>query len=136
MQTYLSLKDDAAAEAFIARFWARRNPGNRPQNELLATFEARGAEADRLYSEAGFQGRKTDRGTIHVIYGPPKKTDFEVAPVAGEAPIEIWTYGPDAAVGLNGRKPSPIYRFRKRGDLTVFYRAGSEPLRRGIHGPG
>jgi GWxTD domain-containing protein len=133
--TYLGLKDDAAAQEFIARFWARRNPPNRPQNPLLAAFEARGAEADRLYSEAGFQGRRTDRGTIHVIYGPPKKVDFEVAP-AGGSPIEVWTYGTDAASGLNGRKPAPRYRFRKRGDLTVFYLAGPDPLQRGLHGPG
>ena len=133
--TYLGLKDDAAAQELIAHFWARRNPRNQPQNDLLTAFEARGTEADRLYSEAGYEGRRTDRGTIHVIYGPPKKIDFEVASTGG-SPIEVWTYSSDAASGLNGRKPAPRYRFRKRGDLTVFYHAGSEPLQRGIHGPG
>jgi GWxTD domain-containing protein len=129
---YLALKDDRAAEEFIAHFWARRNPGNRPQNALREAFEARGAEADRRFGEAGYEGRRTDRGTIHVIYGAPKKIEFEVAPNSGQ-PIEVWTYGADATAGLNGRKPSPIYRFMKRGDLTVFYIAGrTDPLRRGV----
>jgi GWxTD domain-containing protein len=129
---YLALKDDHAAEEFITGFWARRNPSNRSQNALRETFEARGAEADRLYSEAGYQGRRTDRGTIHVIYGAPKKIEFEVAPNSGQ-PIEVWTYLPNAAAGLNGRKPALRYRFMKHGDLTIFYIAGrTDPLRRGV----
>jgi GWxTD domain-containing protein len=132
---YLALKDDKAAEAFIQGFWARRNPHpKRPDNSLLETFEERGAEADRLYSEAGFLGRRTDRGTIFVLYGPPTTVDFEV-PASGTTPIEVWTYAADAAPGLTGRQPSPRYRFSKHGDLTVFYvpgRIGSRSRR----GPG
>jgi len=130
--TYLALKDDKAAEQFIEQFWARRNPNpSRPVNALLQAFEERGAEADRLYAEAGFLGRRTDRGAIYVLYGRPQKVDFEVPPVSGEPPIEVWSYGTDAPSGLTGRKPSPLYRFMKRGDLTVFYVPGrpSERLR-------
>jgi GWxTD domain-containing protein len=130
---YLALQDDEAAEAFIVRFWDRRNPGHKEQNALRDLFEKRGAEADRLYSEAGFEGRRTDRGTIHVIYGAPKKIEFDAPRGPREAPVEVWTYGPDAKTGLNDRKPSPRYRFMKRGDLTVFYLSGrSDPVRRGI----
>jgi GWxTD domain-containing protein len=122
---YLAVKDDAAAQEFIQQFWARRNPHpGRPDNPVHETFEARGAAADRLYGEAGFTGRQTDRGSIYVVYGPPPKVDFQVPPVPGAPPIEVWDYGTEAAAGLNGRKPSPRYRFSKRGDLTVFYIPG------------
>lgn len=124
-QAFLALKDDGAAQEFIQRFWARRNPNpKRPGNPMLEAFEERGAQADKLYSEAGFAGRRTDRGTVFVIYGRPQKVDFEVPPAEGAPPIEVWTYGTAAASGLNGRKPSPLYRFIKRGDLTVFYVPG------------
>jgi len=135
--TYLSLHDDKAAESFIEQFWARRNPHpKRPDNALLAAYEERGAEADRLYSESGRIGRQTDRGTIYVIYGAPSQVDFEVPPANGAPPVEVWTYGTDASAGLNGRQPSPRYRFIKRGDVTVFYVPGrTDRLRRSV-GPG
>lgn len=127
---YLALRSDTAAQEFIQQFWARRNPHpKRPDNVLLETFEERGAEADRLYSEGGYLGRRTDRGTIYVLYGKPKKIDFEVPPASGAAPIEVWTYAPETAPGLTGRKPAPLYRFTKRGDLTIFYFPGRESSR-------
>lgn len=39
----------------------------------------------------------------------------------GEPPIEVWLYGQDAPSGLDSRRPAPLYRFVKRGDLTVLY---------------
>lgn len=122
---YLALHDDAAAAAFIDSFWSRHNPTPQaPRNPLLATFEERGAEADRQFSEAGHLGRRTDRGTVWVLYGPPRKTEFEVSPAPGEPPIELWSYGGDAPpgpLGLDGRRPAAQYRFIKRGELTVTY---------------
>lgn len=134
---YLALKSDAAAQQFIQQFWARRNPHpKRPDNVLLEVFEERSAEADRLYSEGGYLGRRTDRGTIYVLYGKPKKVDFEVPPASGAPPIEVWTYAPETAPGLTGRKPASSYRFTKRGDLTVFYFSGrpGPPIRPGNSG--
>jgi GWxTD domain-containing protein len=134
---YLALKSDPAAQEFIQRFWARRNPHpKRPDNALLETFEERGAEADRLYGEGGYLGRRTDRGAIYVLYGKPEKVDFEVPPASGAPPIEVWTYGTEAAPGLTGRKPSPLYRFTKRGDLTVFYFPGRPSSRLHRSSPG
>jgi GWxTD domain-containing protein len=122
IEGYLALRDDAAAEAFIRDFWARRdpNPGT-PDNPLLETFEERAAEADRLYSESGVVGRRTARGTIHILYGPASKVDFEVSPHPADPPIEAWTYEAGAAPGLDGKGPSRLYRFIRRGDLTIFY---------------
>jgi GWxTD domain-containing protein len=125
---FLALRDDAQAEAFIDRFWASRDATpNEPDNPLRQAFEERAAEADRLYSEAGYRGRRTDRGTIHVLYGPPSKTDFEVSPLPGDPAIELWTYTSAAPAGLDGKRPASAYRFIKRGDLTVFYVPRQDP---------
>ncbi len=134
---YLALTSDTAAQEFIQQFWTRRNPHpKRPDNALLETFEERGAEADRLYSEGGYLGRRTDRGTIFVLYGKPKKIDFDVPPASGAPPIEVWTYAPETAPGLTGRKPAPSYRFTKRGDLTLFYFPGRGSSRLHPSSPG
>lgn len=139
IDAYLALRDDAAARAFIESFWARRDPSPaEPGNPLLEAFEERGTAADRLYSEAGFLGRRTDRGTVYVLYGRPSEVDFEVSPSAGEPPIERWEYGPTAPTGLDARRPAPVYRFIKRGDLTVTYsplRSPSRTVRRPDLGP-
>jgi GWxTD domain-containing protein len=122
IQQYLALKDDAQAEAFIQAFWNRRDPApDKPGNPIREAFDQRSADADRLYSESGFRGRRTDRGVLYILFGPPEKVDFEVSPVPGGPPVEVWTYGSGSPSGLNGRRPNGIYRFIKRGDLTVSY---------------
>lgn len=125
IQQFQALRDDQQAAAFVEAFWDRRDPSpGRPGNPLRETFDERTAEADRKWSEAGFRGRRTDRGTIHVLYGPPSKVDFEVPTRPGASNIEVWTYAADAPSGLDGRRPSAVYRFVKQGDLTVLYGAG------------
>lgn len=122
IEEYLRIQDDGQAEAFIEQFWARRDAApDKPGNPLREAFEERAADADRLYSEAGYLGRRTDRGTLYVLYGAPKKVDFEVPPIRNDPPIEVWVYGSDAPAGLDGRRPVGIYRFTRRGDLTVTY---------------
>jgi GWxTD domain-containing protein len=123
VERYLALRDDAAAAEFIAAFWARRDPAPElPGNPVRELFERRAEEADRRFSEAGYRGRRTDRGAIFIVYGEPQETRFDVAEFADDPPIEAWTYGPDSAPGLNGRPPAPEYRFAKYGDLTTFHR--------------
>lgn len=122
IQAYLALRDDAAAQAFIESFWEKRDPAPaKPGNPLRETFEERSAAADRQFSEAGFLGRRTDRGTVYVLYGRPTEIDFEVSPTPEDPPIEVWTYDASAPSGLNARRPAGLYRFIKRGDLTVTY---------------
>ena len=130
ISAFLALRDDAAAGAFVEAFWARRDAG--PDlfgTTRRQTFEERGEAADRLYSEAGIQGRRTARGTIYVVYGPPTKTEFEVSPEYGGPPIELWIYDAEAPAGLDGRRPGSTYRFIKQGDLTVPY-SRTRPQRR------
>ncbi|HEX9943801.1 MAG TPA: GWxTD domain-containing protein [Thermoanaerobaculia bacterium] len=129
VQEYLALKDDPQAAAFVQAFWDRRDPApDRPGNPIREAFDQRSTDADRLYSEAGFQGRRTDRGVLYVLYGPPEKVDFEVSPVPNGPPVEVWTYGSSSPSGLDGKRPAGVYRFIKQGELTVFYVPGQRSL--------
>src|SRR3954452_8666274 len=119
---YVTLRDDAQAEAFIERFWRTHNPpSDKPGTSLRQTFETRSANADRQFSESGLLGRRSDRGVVYVLYGLPKKIDHEVSPIRNGPPIELWVYGTDAPAGLDGKRPSPFYRFVKNGDVTVLF---------------
>ena len=71
IKAYLALRDDGQAAAFVQQFWERRNPNPGTPNALLARFEDRAEVADKKYSEAGLLGRRTERGTILILYGPP-----------------------------------------------------------------
>lgn len=128
IQEFLALQDDTRAAAFVQAFWDRRDPSpDKPGNPIREAFDARSAEADRKYSEAGFLGRRTDRGTVYVIYGPPSKAEFEVSPIPNGPPLEVWTYDSGAPSGLDAKRPAGIYRFIKQGDQTVLYTAGRQP---------
>jgi len=127
IQEFLALQDDRQAEAFVQAFWDHRDPArDKPGNPIREAFDARSAEADRQYSEAGLLGRRTDRGAIYVVYGPPSKVEFEFSPTPNGPPIEVWTYRADAPSGLDARRPG-IYRFIKQGDRTVLYVPGARP---------
>ena len=119
---FLTLPDDPAAAAFVEKFWQRRDPSpDRPGNPVRESFEERAAEADRRFGEGGLAGRRTDRGVVFVLYGAPQKTDYEVSPVPNGPPLELWVYGTQSPSGLDGKRPSPFYRFIKNGGLTVLY---------------
>lgn len=129
-EEYLALTSDEAAREFIEAFWERRDPYPlRPDNPLRETFDERAAEANRLYREGGRRGSQTARGTIYVLFGPPDRTDYQIAPDPLDPPIEVWYYDyerdeegdPLAPPGLAGEPPAPWYGFIKRGDFTEFY---------------
>ncbi|HXU44162.1 MAG TPA: GWxTD domain-containing protein [Thermoanaerobaculia bacterium] len=123
---FLALKSDEAAAAWVDSFWERRDltPG-REGNPAREVFEARSEEADRLYGEGGFLGRRTARGATYVLYGEPAKVEFDIAPSSNSPAIEVWTYeAKTAKFGLDGRKPASTFRFIKLGDLTVPYVPG------------
>ena len=119
---YLRLKTADEANQFIEQFWARRDPDpSKPGNPVRELFEARAAEADKEYSEAAVAGRRTDRGTIYVLYGTPEAVDYEEYRDVSGPDIELWRYAKNAEAGLDGRRPEKQYRFAKLGDLTRFY---------------
>lgn len=135
IQAYLALQDDHAAAEFIQRFWERHgSSGKGTASSIEALFDERSAVADKKFSEAGFLGRHTDRGTILILYGQPKKGGFEVAAEPNLGSVEVWEYGADAPAGLDGKQPDRTYRFVKRGDLTVFYVRRVQPQH--VLGPG
>ena len=128
IKEYLALTDEAQASAFIDKFWAKRNPvPGKPGNPLRRAFDERAVQADKMFSEAGYRGRRTERGTLFVLYGPPSKSEFEVSPMPNGPPLEAWTYTPTTPEGLDGKRPNPRYRFIKKGDLTVLYVPGQDP---------
>jgi GWxTD domain-containing protein len=128
IEKFLSLRDDSQAAAFVQAFWDHRDPApDKPGNQIREAFDQRSADADRLYSEAGLLGRRTDRGVLYILFGPPQKVDYEVSPVPNGPPVEVWVYGAGSPSGLDGRRPSGIYRFIKSGDLTVLYIPAMRP---------
>ena len=67
-------------------------------------------------------GRRTDRGLIHVLYGPPRKTDHEgVAGPQQAVPRGLVLRREVPLRSSNGKRPAAFYRFVKNGDLTVLY---------------
>ncbi len=125
IQAFQALTTDEQAQAFVETFWSKRT-GSADQfgNTVRQVFEKRAAEADRAFSESGYRGRRTDRGAVFILYGPPKKVDYEVSPTPGENPLEVWMYDETSPPGLDGQKPPGLFRFIKRGDLTVTYTPG------------
>lgn len=134
IQQFLALTDDAAAEVFVEQYWKARQ-GEAPagektsvramvglvENPMRELYEERSLEADKLFSEAGYLGRRTARGTIYVLFGEPEESDYEVNPQPGGEPIIAWHYERKHR-GLDGRKAERLYRFIRHRDLTVPYR--------------
>lgn len=119
---------DEEGRAVIEAFWQARDPDPAYEgNALRERFDKRLAEADRLFGEAGLPGRRTDRGTIYVLYGAPSKEEFVIAEHRDDPPILQWSYAADVGAGLDGKKPQRFYRFIRRGDLTVFYTPNLRP---------
>lgn len=130
IERYTRLGSDDEAKGFIADFWQRRDPDpNYEGNSLLERFEERMAEADKKFREASLPGRRTDRGTIFVLYGAPAEERFDIAEHPDDPPVLVWTYPGDAPKGLDGKPPERAYRFIKRGDLTTFFTPNLKPAR-------
>lgn len=124
IRAFQAIATDEQAQAFVEAFWAKRTgAADQFGNTVRQVFDKRAAEADRAFTESGYSGRRTDRGAIFILYGPPKKVDYEVSPTPGENPVEVWMYDETSPPGLDGKKPG-LYRFIKRGDLTVTYSPG------------
>jgi GWxTD domain-containing protein len=74
--SFRALKTDDERILFIERFWARRDP--HPEtltNEYRQLFWERVREANDTFLDSPGDGWHTDRGKIHILYGPP--TDIE-----------------------------------------------------------
>ncbi len=118
---YLRLTSDDEAANFVEEFWARRRSTDSvwPADQPQGIFETRAREADRQFAEGARQGRRSDRGTIHILYGPPEEVKYEVGARPGHESVEVWVYPKDAEPGLDGQRPKRYYYFVRRGEYTV-----------------
>ncbi|HXH39175.1 MAG TPA: GWxTD domain-containing protein, partial [Thermoanaerobaculia bacterium] len=114
-----ALQTDADADAFIALFWARRDPTpGTPRNEFHEDFDARVKAADDTLSHGGrIRGAMTDPGRILILFGAPTKATRSTAPGSANSGTRsdmrnsevgsafsssgfadmVWTYEGDAA---------------------------------------
>ncbi|HET9226099.1 MAG TPA: GWxTD domain-containing protein [Thermoanaerobaculia bacterium] len=121
ISAFQALTSDEQARAFVEAFWAKREGAS--GSSVRDVLEERAAVADRTFTENGIPGRRTDRGTVLILYGPPKKIFYEADNLlAKEKPmIEGWIYDEGTPEGLDGQRPESVYRFAMRRGLTVFY---------------
>lgn len=120
IEAFLEIVDDEEAERFIAEFWSRRQPiEGVPGLSARQQFEHLSEEADRLYGEETSAGRRTDRGTIFILYGPPDEVDYKPARKARLGEVEVWLYE-SGKTGLDGKAPKRSYHFIQQDDLTRF----------------
>lgn len=123
IRDFLALQSDEEAARFINGFWQRRDPDpDRGGNKVRELFDERAAEADKKFLEGTYLGRRTDRGTVFILYGPPEEISYEEFRNVREPNVELWKYPKRAQPGLDGRRPERSYRFAKQGDLTSFYK--------------
>lgn len=120
---YLELLSDEDAKAFIDAFWAKRAEGygyfDKKPREI---YEERAAEADKQFSEGAYPGRRTDRGTIYILFGKPEEVEFETPYEVGMPTLEAWKYPKDAEPGLSGEPPERSYRFAEIDGSKVLYK--------------
>jgi len=112
-RAFLTLSTNEEREQFIEIFWNRRNPDpGSPTNTAREEHYRRLAYADERFA-SGIPGRKTDRGRIYIIWGPPD--EIESHPTGGtydrpvqqgggsttSYPWELWRYRYLEGIGEN-----------------------------------
>lgn len=126
-ETFRSLETDDDRILFIERFWARRDP--HPQtitNEYRQIFWERVREANELFIDSAGDGWHTDRGKIHILYGPPTEVqedlDFRADDPTSVGGIIRWIYEGRAG-GRRDVAPVTIVPFvrGRGGEYRVSY---------------
>jgi GWxTD domain-containing protein len=112
-RAFLQLSTNEEREQFIESFWDRRNPEpESPANAFKEEHYRRLAYADDRFA-SGVPGRKTDRGHIYILWGPPD--EIESHPTGGTYdrpmqqgggstttyPWELWRYRHLEGIGEN-----------------------------------
>lgn len=142
-----TVSSDGDAKAFVALFWARRDPTpGTPRNEFREEYEHRVAMADKSFPTDKKRGALTDRGKVLILFGQPKKiersggqresslpgmggttsstttnaTDSFLTGGSDENTAgQIWTYEGDEARALFGQTRAPL-RFVDRNGKSDF----------------
>jgi GWxTD domain-containing protein len=104
-RAFLELGTEEEREQFKEIFWRDRNPEpDSPVNPVREEHYRRLAYADEHFA-SGIPGRKTDRGRIYIIWGPPD--EIESHPTGG-------TYDrlPEQGGGSTSTYPWELWRYR------------------------
>jgi len=73
-------------------FWREKDPTpTTPRNEFYEEHLKRFKYADRTFRTSMSEGWRTDRGRIHIMYGPPDEIESQGMEVDRD-PTEIWYY--------------------------------------------
>lgn len=109
---FRKLTSDEERDAFIEQFWERRNPRpGSPVNEFKVEHYRRIQYANDRYT-SGYDGWKTDRGRIYIVYGEPYHIEdhpggrydrpmHEGGGVTSAFPFQIWRYRHIAGIGTD-----------------------------------
>lgn len=104
-QAFLELSTNEERDRFREDFWNRRNPDpESPVNSAKEEHYRRLAYADEHFS-SGIPGRKTDRGRIYIIWGPPDEIDSHPTGGTYERPL-------DQGGGSSTAYPWEVWRYR------------------------
>jgi GWxTD domain-containing protein len=91
LKNFKNAKTDERRKIFN-NYWHIKDPTpGTPFNELMAEYFNRVDYANTTYKELGKDGWETDRGKVHILYGPPDRADLRHFN-PGAAPFEIWFY--------------------------------------------
>ena len=103
LAAYSRLETPRQRDAFIARFWADRDPTpGTLENELQSEYTRRvqyGIDHFGASGQAGF-GFDTDRGRIYLMFGSPDAIETDRA---GGDTAEIWRYAAASGLGADLR---------------------------------
>lgn len=87
-QAFHWLSNDDERDQFIEQFWRRRDPTpDTAENEFKEEHYRRIAYANEHFA-SGIPGWRTDRGMIHIKYGPPDEIDPHPSGGSYQRPIE------------------------------------------------
>lgn len=144
-----NITSDDDAKAFVALFWARRDPTpETPRNEYRDEFDRRVAAADKNFQADKKRGALSDRGRALILFGQPKKIErtgtdrrsalpgmsgagtqsssatsatdsFSAGGADDETAGQVWTYEGDEARTYFNQARAPI-RFVDRNGKNDF----------------
>jgi GWxTD domain-containing protein len=104
-RAFLELGTAEEREQFIEMFWRTRNPDQEsPVNPVREEHYRRLAYADEHFA-SGVPGRKTDRGRIYIIWGPPDEIETHPSGGTYDRPLE-------QGGGTTSTYPWELWRYR------------------------
>jgi len=109
-RAFLELSTNEERDQYIEIFWDRHNPRpESPENNFKEEHYRRLAYADEHFA-SGIPGRKTDRGRIYIIWGPPD--EIESHPAGG-----TYDRPPEQGGGSTTTHPWEMWRYRHLEDI-------------------